>query len=71
MHRISNSLIVPYVTTSYISDAPELTTQNIPIKEIIVSPLAKQETITSIKIYLENKGLNEIEVKKSKVNFRG
>lgn len=71
MHRISNGLIVPYITTSYISDAPEITTQNIPIKEIIVSSLAKQETITSIKIYLENKGLNDIEVKKSTVNFRG
>lgn len=70
-HRISKNRVIPYITTGYISNDPEFRPNGIPVKEIIVSPLAKAETVISIKAYLANKGLDSIPVTFSKVQFRG
>jgi hypothetical protein len=70
-HRVAKGLVIPYITTDYISQTPESKPDQIPILEIIVSPLAKPETASSIEAYLTNKGLDSISVSLSNVKFRG
>jgi hypothetical protein len=71
MHRVTKGLVIPYITTGYISKDPAFRPSRIPIKKIIVSPLAKADAAKSIEAYLFNKGLDSILVSLSSVKFRG
>jgi hypothetical protein len=70
-HRIAKGFVIPYITTSYISKTSIFRPGQIPIVEIILSPLAKPETVSSIEVYLNNMGLDSINVRLSNVKFRG
>lgn len=70
-YRIRNDMIVPYITTKYISNesAPEL--KRLPIKKIIVNHQASTDTINSIKNFLTHKEFSHVEVARSPIEFRG
>jgi hypothetical protein len=70
-HRISNGLIIPYITTKYISIENHPTLKPLPIKEIIVSPTTSQDSMQSIMTFIENTGYVGIKVSQSTIRFRG
>lgn len=70
-HRICNGMIVPYITTKYISvdDNPKL--NQLPIKKIIVSPTSHPDLISSIETFIANMGYKDVQVEPSGIKFRG
>lgn len=72
LHRVVNGMIVPYITTKYISADVNPVMKPLPLKEVIVSPLANQrETIKSIEVFLKNKGYDDVPVNASNIRYRG
>lgn len=70
-HRVSNGRIIPFIATSNLYEG-DLIDQKIPIKEIIVGPVANQEaTIKSIKVFMENSGYKNVLINKSAIPYRG
>lgn len=71
-HRILNGMVIPYISTKYISLDKEPALLPLPLKEIIVSPLSSQDTIIkSIEIFLNNMGHTDVPVRPSNIRFRG
>lgn len=68
-HRVSQGRLIPYVTTKNKS----LTTEaKLPIKEIIIGPIATQDSVMkSIEVFLSNMGYEDLPVMRSSVPFRG
>lgn len=68
-HRVSKGRIIPYISTQYLSNVQS---RQLPLKEIIVVPIATQDTIVaSIKNFLFNSGYTSIPVNASTLPFRG
>lgn len=69
LHRVSGGRIIPY----YVTNRPRSTVcQLLPLKEVIVGPVATQDSIVkSVEVFLANSGYVETVVRKSLVPFRG
>lgn len=70
-HRVAKSMVIPYISTKYISkDAnPEL--KRLPIKEIIVSPTSRTDLLESVRVFVANMGYTDVQVVESRIKFRG
>lgn len=70
-YRIYNGMIVPYITTKYISTDNNPKLIQLPIKKIIVNPTSQPDLIGGIECFVADMGYNDIEVKPSIIKFRG
>lgn len=75
-HRISNGLIVPYVSTgqsNLLKEGDYLEIDLLPVKKVILGPVAsKNEVKSSVERFLRDLGYSgDVEVEYSKVPFRG
>jgi hypothetical protein len=70
-HRVAKGMVIPYISTKYISkDAnPEL--KRLPIKEIIVSPTSRNDLLESVRVFVANMGYTDVQVVESRIKFRG
>ncbi len=71
MHRVKSGLLIPYITTNYISKLTNFQSEKLPITEIIISPTSRPGSVASIQAFLKNKGYGAIPVSPSKIKFRG
>ncbi|RJX31341.1 MAG: DUF2971 domain-containing protein [Oxalobacter sp.] len=71
MHRIAKGMIVPYITTKYISTEADPPLNKLPIKEIVVSPTSNPDLLESLKVFVTNMGYTDIKVVESAIKFRG
>lgn len=70
-HRVAKGMIIPYISTKYIStdDTPPL--KRLPIKKIIVSPTSRSDLLESVRVFVANMGYTEVQVVESEIKFRG
>lgn len=68
-HRISNGLIIPYVSTN---DFATNRHAKLPLKEVIIGPVAGRDALeSSISRFLICKGYKNVAVRPSSIRFRG
>jgi len=70
-HRITKGMVVPYITTKYISRDPSPPLNRLPIKEIVVSPTSHRDLLESVKVFIANMGYTDVPVVGSSIKFRG
>jgi hypothetical protein len=70
-HRVAKGMMIPYISTKYISKDPDQEFNRLPIKEIIVSPTCRSALLESIKVFVANMGYTDIKVVESSIKFRG
>jgi hypothetical protein len=66
--RTTLDTIIPYVTTKDLARGEDK--QGLPIREIVVGPSISDVGVKGIREYLEFLGLEDVEVKRSKIPFR-
>jgi len=71
MHRIAKGMVIPYISTKYISKDTSPSLRSLPIKEIIVSPTSRPDLLESVKVFIANMGYSDVEVVESRIMFRG
>lgn len=70
-HRVAKGMVVPYISTKYISKDANPSLKRLPIKEIIVSPTSRPDLLESVKIFVSNMGHTDVRVFESRIKFRG
>ena len=70
-HRVSNNLIVPYISTKYLTSKDSTPQYKLPIKKIILNPSAHEDQFKSIENFLSNEGYCDVPVVFSEVKYRG
>jgi len=74
-YRIANGRIIPYFNSADLYDesfVEHYGTRALPLKEIIVGPIANQKiTIESIEVFLKQMGYESVRVRASSVPYRG
>lgn len=70
-HRISKGMVIPYISTKYISKDADSEIKRLPIKEIIVSPTCRPTLQESIRVFIANMGYTDVQVVESSIKFRG
>lgn len=70
-HRIARGMVIPYISTKYISRDVNQKINKLPIKEIIVSPTSRADLLESARVFLCNTGYTDVQVVESNIKFRG
>ena len=70
-HRIAKGMVIPYISTKYISTDANPSLERLPIKEIIVSPTSRPDLLESVKVFVANMEQTDIQVVESGIKFRG
>lgn len=70
-HRIAKGMVIPYISTKYISTDVNPPLNQLPIREIIVSPTSRSDLLESVKVFVANTGYTDIQVVGSRIKFRG
>lgn len=70
-HRIAKGMVIPYISTKYISNDANPLLNRLPIKEIIVSPTSRPDLLESVKVFVANMGHTDVQVVESRIKFRG
>ena len=70
-HRIAKGMVIPYISTKYISKDPNPSLNRLPIKEVIVSPTSRPELLESVRVFVANMGHTDVQVVESRIKFRG
>jgi hypothetical protein len=70
-HRIAKGMVIPYISTKYISKDVNPPLNRLPIREIIVSPTSRSDLLESVKVFVANMGYTDIQVVGSRIKFRG
>jgi len=69
-YRVANSVIIPYISTRYISKEESMP-EKLPITEIVMSPTSSRDSLESVKIFVANHGYTDVQVVESSIKFRG
>lgn len=69
-HRIAKGMVVPYISTKYISKDVNPPIKRLPIREIVVSPTSKPDLQKSVEVFMRNMGYKEVQVAGSSIKFR-
>lgn len=70
-HRIAKGMVIPYISTKYISKDVNPPLNRLPIREIIVSPTSRPDLLESVKVFVANMGYTDVQVVGSRIKFRG
>lgn len=70
-HRITKGMVIPYISTKYISKEVNPVLNTLPIREIIVSPTSRPELQESVQVFIANMGYTDVQVVGSRIKFRG
>lgn len=70
-HRIARGMVIPYISTKYISKDADPSLKRLPIKEIIVSPTSRADLLESVRVFVANVGYTDVQVVESGIKFRG
>jgi hypothetical protein len=69
-HRVAKEMVIPYISTKYISNDSNPALNLLPIKEIIVSPTSSSDLLDSVRAFVANID-RDIRVVESRIKFRG
>ncbi|HKT26560.1 DUF2971 domain-containing protein [Dyella sp.] len=70
-HRVAKGMVIPYITTKYISRDLQPPGNRLPIREIVVSPTSRADLLESVKVFVVNMGYPDVPVVGSSIKFRG
>ncbi len=70
-HRVANGMVIPYISTKYISKDADPAINRLPIKEIIVNPTCRSDLLESVRVFVTNMGYTDVQVIESRIKFRG
>lgn len=70
-HRVAKGMVIPYISTKYISKDANPALGRLPIKEIIVSPTSRPDLLESVRVFVANMGYTDVQVAESRIKFRG
>lgn len=70
-HRIAKGMVIPYISTKYISKDVTPPLNRLPIRKIIVSPTSRSDLLESVKVFVANMGHTDVQVVGSRIKFRG
>ena len=70
-HRVAKGMVIPYVSTKYISVDEKPPVNRLPIREIIVSPTSRPELLESVSAFVANMDYSDVQISRSSIRFRG